>query len=134
MKEVTLYTVEEQKVIVGDRASFVSYFRKQPLPDLDEFISAGDKMLYSPEIGRIDVPVRKFVRDEVDDKLHYINRIEYYVAIDPELEEMITSAARDRIAELERENRAGRDLVDQYETRIDQYNSLPWYKRIFKRV
>lgn len=129
-REVTLYTIEERTVLAYDK---VSFFRQHKPLDLGQYTAAGDTMLYTAEVGRIDVPVRKYVEEVMDDRF-YVNRVERFVAIDPELERLISSALWDNIADLKDVIKQREESIDQLNTRIDTYNALPWYKKLFRMV
>ena len=127
-RPVKLYTVEEQEVMAYD---YVSFYRQHKL-DLNAGIPVrgDDIMLATTE--RIDVPVRRFVEAlSMSDKSKWK---ESFIAIDPRLEEMITCKWIERAEQSESRASAAMSQMLLYQDRISDYNDLPWYKRIFRRV
>lgn len=77
------------------------------------------------------VPVKRFVIDGEN----------VYIAIHPHLEEIINYELKEENANLHKKlNQAYidcREIIDEayyYQERVFNYNKLPWYKRMFKKV
>lgn len=124
MKKVKLYTVNTQEVLAYDR---VRYWLQRPLSHLAH---CEDKVLECAEV--VDVPVQRVCK-RVDGKL-----TDYYLAIAPDLLELLNCAAeakyKSTIAGL---NISLADSVDDawdFKNRIEQFNKLPWYKRLFAKA
>lgn len=114
-----LYTLQQQVIEAYD---IVSFYRQKPLPT---HIWTDDSVLTVSE--RIDVPVRKCCRSTLTDHQHaHID--EFYIALDPELEYLMTMPLK---KELDKQLMAYNRMINEYETRIEKFNTLPWYKRIF---
>lgn len=132
MRKATMFTIERNDVMATDR---YSYFMMSKLPDFNDFIDAGPDVLVMTDSQRIDVPV------------HHVRKVEYghqtdnYIAMSPELQEILEAPFERRVFELKQEvwkteawakqclgrQQAAEDL-------IAAYNDLPWYKRIFRKV
>jgi hypothetical protein len=126
-RNVTLYRVEEEQVMAYDT---VSYYRQQSLPSLDAVL-AGDAVLTPSK--RIDVPVRRYNESmRLDDQS--IAHKESFIAIDPKLEYMIKQPVLDKMEWALKQKEAAMCQMISYQDRISEYNDLPWYKRIFRRV
>jgi hypothetical protein len=130
-REVTLYVVEEMRVMAYDRASFV---RRQRLPDLNTLL-AGDVVLSTMErsFERVDAPVRRYNESMMLDDGSIAHR-ESFIAIDPKLEYMMTQPIMDKMEWVNKRCVAAMSQMELYQDRIREYNDLPWYKRIFRRV
>ena len=132
MRDVTLYTLNQTVMQAWDR---VSFYRHAPLYPLTE-LHLQDVVLTS-SVDRIDVPVhhvRSVVRDDYDRVLIK----DHYIAIDPELEVILNayigSAYEGEVRAHENELALVRTSNTILLERIEEYNHLPWYKRIFKQV
>lgn len=130
MREVKLYTLEQHNVMATDR---YSYFVMGKLPDFNDFIDAGPDVLVTNR--RINVPV------------HHVRKVEYghqtdnYIAMSPELQEILEAPFERRVFELKQEVWKAEAWAKQClgrqqaaEDLIAAYNDLPWYKRIFRKV
>lgn len=121
---VTLYTIQEQQVMAYDT---VSFFRQHNF-DPNATLLNDDLTLATTE--RLDVPVRRFceqVRRYGEHSEYDIELKEYFIAIDPKLQWMIEEPVLKRVDEMHHQ-------VKLHQQRIWDYNNLPWYKRIFKKV
>lgn len=127
-REVTLYRVEEEQVMAYD---MVSFYRQRGLPDLDSFTGAGDVMLET--IERIDAPVRRYNESMMLDDRSIAHK-ESFIAIDPKLEYMIKQPVIDQMEWALKQKQSAMCQLMLYQDRISEYNDLPWYKRIFRRV
>lgn len=132
MREATMFTIHEHRVMATDR---YSYFMMNKLPNLDDFINAGPDVLVTTDSQRIDVPI------------HHVRKIEYgcrtdnYIALSPELQEILEAPFERRVFELKQEVWKAEAWAKQClgrqqaaEELITVYNDLPWYKRIFLKV
>jgi hypothetical protein len=126
MREATLYTIQEQRVVVHNR-DYVS-FHRMAAPHL---MWTDDNVNVLEPIKRIDAPVKHIVK--VTDGV----RKDDFIAIDPDLREMVE-------APLKREHGEHMDMlrkqiqiltwdVEWYRLRVKGYNELPWYKRIWRK-
>ena len=127
MRETKLYMLEEHTVLAHPTADFYRIHRQQALPDFSDWISAGDDMLLMNNTTE-DLPI------------HMVSRIEYgqrkdeFFVIDPHLQEILEAPFIHRVASAELQaDRAQVGLIN-LQQKIDEFNSLPWYKRIFKKV
>ena len=127
-REVTLYRVEEDQVMAYDVASF---YRQRGLPDLETFTQAGDVMLET--IKRVDAPVRRYNESMMLDDRSIAHK-ESFIAIDPKLEYMIKQPVLDQMEWALKQKHSAMCQMMLYQDRISEYNDLPWYKRIFRRV
>lgn len=129
MRKATMFTIEQHEVMATDR---YSYFAMKMMPTFDDYISAGPDVLVTTDSQRIDVPV------------HHVRKIEEgqqtdnYIAMSPELQEILEAPFQSQIMELKREVIRAEDLVTMYkhtlrayQDAIYEYNNLPWYKRLF---
>lgn len=131
MREVTLYTIEEQTVMcAGD---YVSFFRTHGIPSFDEFIKATDGALLMTT-DKINAPVRRFHETVRDAGAHEVRTVESYIAIDPKLERMVAQPHIDKMEWALKQKQSAMCQLMLYQDRISEYNDLPWYKRIFRRV
>lgn len=132
MRRATLFTIEQYDVMAADRYSF---FVQNKMPDIDDFLTAGADMLVMTDAKRIDVPV------------HHIRKVEHgcqtdnYIAISPDLQEILEAPFERRVFELKQEVWKAEAWAKQClgrqqaaEDLIAAYNDLPWYKRIFRKV
>lgn len=126
-REVTLYRIEEEKVMAYDK---ISYYARQHLPDFNA-VMAGDVILEPTQ--RIDVPVRRYNESMMLDD-HSIAHKESFIAIDPKLEYMIKQPVIDQMEWALKQKQSAMCQLMLYQDRISEYNDLPWYKRIFRRV
>jgi hypothetical protein len=133
MKKAKLYTIQEQEVLAHDR---VRYFKQSPLLNL---VHCEDKVLECNKT--IDVPIIHIV-ESVRDTNGNTKYLDHYLAIDPKLRRLLQLATE---ADIKRHYAI--NLMDlKYnltdfktktallEDRVDYYNKLPWYKRIFNKV
>lgn len=131
-RPVKLYTVEEQLVMAYDR---VSFHRMHGIDPNATIIDKDGVTLATVE--RIDVPVQRFMEptqsfgDQQWDKREWK---ESFIAIDPKLEWMIRQPIVEQMEATETRARAAMSQMMLYQDRISDYNDLPWYKRIFRRV
>lgn len=132
MRKATMFTIEKHDVMATDR---YSYFVMNKLPHLDDYINAGPDVLVTATDRRIDVPV------------HHVRKVEYghqtdnYIAMSPELQEILEAPFERRVVELKQEVWKAEAWAKQClgrqqaaEHLINAYNDLPWYKRIFRKV
>lgn len=129
MRQAKLYTVAEQDIIVsGD--TYQLY--EKPSTFFPIYVQTDGELSTVYTVEAIDIPVHHFRRVEAG------VRKDDYIAVEPKLREMIESAlavnynralqAMDERLMIEGSMRIG------YERRIEAFNSLPWYKRIFRKV
>jgi len=132
MQKVKLYTIQEQEVLAYDR---VRYFSRKPLSSI---AYCEDKVLECAEV--VDVPVRH-IRKAVHttDTTSYED---YYLAIEPKLhyllrldvEQDIKKHYQLHIQDLKYGLANYMAKTELLEDRVDYYNKLPWYKRMFQKV
>jgi hypothetical protein len=126
-REVTLYRVEEERVMAYDTVSFI---RQRKLPDFHATM-AGDVVLETME--RVDAPVRRYAESMWLEDGSVAHK-ESFIAIDPKLDYMIRQPLLEKMEWVEKRAVAAMHQMELYQDRISEYNDLPWYKRIFKRV
>lgn len=132
MREATLFTINQHTVMATDR---YSYFVQNKLPELNDYINAGPDVLVTTTTPRIDVEV------------HHVRKVEYghqtdnYIAMSPELQEILEAPFERRVVELKQEVWKAEAFAKQTHGRLEvlcelvnAYNKLPWYKRIFFKV
>lgn len=126
-REVTLYRIEEEQVMAYDVASF---YRMRGLPDLNTVMTEG---VVLDTIERVDAPVRRYHESMMLDDGSIADK-ESFIAIDPKLEYMIKQPMIDKMEWALKEKHAAICQMISYQDRIGEYNDLPWYKRIFRKV
>lgn len=132
MRQATLFTINQHEVMATDR---FSYFVQNAMPNLEEALLAGPDVLVTSTETKIDLPI------------HHIRKVEYgrqtdnYIAITPELQEILEAPFERRVVELKREvleaeafAKATYGKLQAADELITAYNNLPWYKRIFYKV
>ena len=127
MQKVKFYTVQEQEVIAHDR---VRYHKYSMSPNL---VHCEDKVLECVET--VDVPVIHICTPSSPGYKHH------YLAIAPELLELLRVAVdmeiskkyTSKLIDLKQRLDTQTDQRWELESRIAYFNSLPWYKRLFKR-
>lgn len=131
-RPVTLYTIEEQTVMAHD---IVSFYRSHMIDWNSATILDRDGVALATT-ERIDVPVRRYAEalDAPYDYHHKPSYKESFIAIDPKLDWMIKEPIVSQMEAAEKRSKAAMKQVTVYQDRINDYNSLPWYKRIFKKV
>jgi len=124
MRRVKLYTLNEQEVLAtGD---FIE-MRRMTLPLSSIMLTDSNEMIaLMDETQRLPV-------HHVYKVLHGV-KTDHFIAIDPEVEEIIEARMEAKYEPLRKLHKRLTSDVIHYETRIYEYNSLPWYKRIFKWV
>lgn len=130
-RPVTLYTIEEQTVMAYD---IVSFYRSHAF-DINATILDKDGISLATT-ERIDVPVRRYA-EAMDLPRDYHQKPSYkesFIAIDPKLDWMIKEPLLAKVEAAEKRSKAAMKQITLYQDRIGDYNSLPWYKRIFKKV
>jgi len=119
MRNVTIYGVTSHQARAG---SFVEMYRMPPLDNI--FPIGGDEAIMAER----DVVQRLQIR------VHTIRRVggraDEYIAIEPELEAILMLPLRARLDEAER-RAAGADGLRQ---RIQAFNALPWYRRVWAAI
>lgn len=132
MQKVTLYTIQTQEVLAYDR---VRYFKQSVTPNL---VHCEDKVLECRET--IDVPVVR-----IRQALHGRDTTKYkdcYLAIAPELRSLLKIATEAdikkhyklHIQDLKRGLADFMTKAELLQDRLDYFNKLPWYKRLFRKA
>lgn len=128
--EATLFTMQKSRVrVVGDRVP-VYELQQQLRPGSFGIVESGEVIIPPPNVTFCDVERIIKVENGV--------RQEEFIAIHPDLEEklgaVIDPRREDRIRRLEM---AGLELAEQnirLKGRVEDFNNLPWYRRIFRKV
>jgi len=127
MRETKLYTLNEQVVLTYPTADFLRIRHQQRLPDLSQWLEAGDDMVMLTDKTE-DVPIHRV------SKIEYGQRKDEFIAVDSQLREILEAPFIHRADTAELQvDRAMMGLIN-LQQKIDEFNSLPWYKRIFKKV
>lgn len=123
MKQVTLYRIEAQEVLVADYEKFLRSYHFSQTERPVEIVGSNSK-----EVAFIqkDLPIHR---------VRWANGGEKLIAVDPLIEEIISAPIRceyeEKIYQLDLQLKYANSVVSGYETRISDFNSKPWYKRIF---
>lgn len=127
MRETKLYTLEERTVLTHPTADFVRIQHRQQLPDFNMWINAGDDMLLMQNATE-DVPIHRVSRIE------YGQRKDEFIAMDSQLQAIIEAPFIHRTLQAEKQFEGAKVELRKMQQRIDDFNSIPWYKRIFKKI
>jgi len=121
---VSYYTISEEKsALAGDMVEIIQYRDSYPLINIDEgcaIDSTGD------QIKRL--PVERVIKRSA------IGYKEKYIAIDPELLEMLTCREREKIRDLKKKVDAFSIEKHQLAKKINNFIKSPWYKRIIRAI
>lgn len=129
MKKVTLYKVVSEDVYVHD---FENYIQLRERASIKDFSKVGDNAVIAKAETFIECPIYQWR------EIKFGERKYGFVAMEPKLREILELPIRDKA---EADIRRAWDEVnyqilraERYITRISDYNNLPWYKRIFRKV
>lgn len=129
MKSVTLYKVETEEVLVDDFEHSLQY---RMMSSLDNFRVLDDSVIFSGPATFASCPIHQWR------KIDFGEEKGGFLALDPVLRHLLESPFREEsdrsITEAWHETNKAYQLADGYALRISVYNSLPWYKRIFRKV
>lgn len=128
MRPVKLYTIEEQTVMAHD---VVSFYRSHMF-DLNSATILNKDGIALATTERIDVPVRRYVEGTRLPHDREPSYKESFIAIDPKLDWMIKEPVLAELEDVSRQCTAAMKQIRSYQDRINDYNSLPWYKRILR--
>lgn len=129
MKKVTLFKVVSEDIYVHD---FENYIRLHERASIKDFSKIGDNAVIANANTFIECPIYQWR------EIEFGKEGGGFVAMDPKLRKILETPFRreadeDSLHAWQETNKAYR-LVDEYALRISVYNSLPWYKRIFRKV
>lgn len=131
MKEATLYTIQEQRVMCGDYFEMARQFG--PMPPLSP-MTDGDALypVDSPSVEVERLPVHAI------SKIEHGRRVDDYIVLEPELREILEAPFVGRVEKLEwekakllRENKQYINAVEGYENRLEHFNTLNWFRRVW---
>ena len=129
MRKVKLYTIKEDELLAGDRVRI----HDMAMSIADVVYTNTNETLFNPNM--VDIPVHKV------SKIEHGERKDAYIAIHPNLEEILRAPLIGEIDSLKMKIKGlNRDIklieTDRYELlrRIDDFNNLPWFKKIYKKV
>ena len=132
MRRTKLYTIQEHEVLADDKVRLHEAYRHAM--SMDDIINTkSDEFLLTNEI--YDVPVH------IVSKIEFGERKDQFIAIHPDLKEILNAPYVGKVEELKNEvstlKSKVKGWVDQYnklESKVQDFNTLPWYKRIFKKI
>ena len=123
-----MYRIVEQEVLVADYEKFL---RSCNMTQAGRYVHISGTNPKEIAFIQNDLPIYR---------VRWANGGEKLIAVDPPIEEIISAPIRceyeEKIYQLDLQLKYANSLVSGYETRISDFNSKPWYKRIFswKRV
>jgi hypothetical protein len=120
MRETKLYTLNEQVVLTYPTAEFLRI-------RLDQWLEAGDEMVMLTEKTE-DVPIHMI------SKIEYGQRKDEFIALDSELQAIIEAPFIHRTLQAEKQFEGTKAELRSMLDKVNHFNSLPWYKRIFKKI
>lgn len=132
MRKTKLYTIEEHEVLADDKVRLHEAYRK--VMSMDDIINTrSDEFLLTNEV--YEVPVHCV------SKIEFGERKDQFIAIHPDLKEILNAPYVGEVNELKREISVLEskimgwvDLYNKFESKVHEFNALPWYKRIFKKI
>lgn len=127
MRETKLYTLNEQVVLTYPTAEFLRIRHQQRLPDLNQWLEAGDEMVMLTEKTE-DVPIHMI------SKIEYGQRKDEFIALDSQLQAIIEAPFIHRTLQAEKQFEGAKAELRSMLDKVTHFNSLPWYKRIFKKI
>lgn len=120
MREVDVYNVYVERAFLSEGKDIFLYF---PPSSIRSVYGVEETSYISYHL-----PVEHLV----DGENHY------YIAIQPEVTKLLDAkykaAYKERLAEKERLHKQAVDVVKLKTARIDSFNNLPWYSRIWKAI
>ena len=124
MKAVTLFSLKSERVLVsGDRLELRRFDNIEPL----SFVGKDGHMQFAQSVKTISLPVDQITR------ITHGRHEDELIALDPELREILEAPVKSRIDRLELDLACRKIENETFELRIDAFNKLPWYKRLFAR-
>ena len=123
MRRAKLYTLKEDEVIVA--GDYIEY-HSQRFPYDAMVPTLGDEVLFTYDTIRLPI---HHVR-----KIEHGKNVDNFIAMSPEIQEMFDATYRDKVEFILTQAESLSKIATAYRDRINEYNSLPWYKRIFKFV
>ena len=131
MREATLYTVQQQRVVCGDYLEMARQFG--PMPPLSP-MTDGDALypVDSPSVEVERLPVHAI------SKIQHGQRIDDYIVLDSELREILEAPFTSQIEKLEwerakliRECKQYAKDLEGYELRLERFNTANWFLRVW---
>lgn len=129
MRKVKLYTIKEDELLAGDRVRI----HDMAMSIADVVYTDTNETLFNPNM--VNIPVHRVSR------IQHGERKDDYIAIHPQLEEILRAPVIGEIDELKHKIKCLRQDIRLIESdraalleRIHNYNDLPWFKKIFKKV
>jgi len=123
MRDVTVYEVTSRRAQAGD---FVEMYRMSPMESVLP-IGTGEFLMADP-----------YLVQRLHLKVHSIRLVgrdsSEYIAIEPELEELLMLPLKARLTEAEcRAERQAHEAV-LLRQRLATFNALPWYRRVWTAI
>jgi hypothetical protein len=129
MKKVTLYKVVSEDIYVHD---FENYIRFRERASMIDFSKVGDNAVIANAETFIECPIYQWRQIE------FGKNKGGFIAMAPKLREILETPFRresdESIIRAWKETNHQILRAEKYINRISVYNSLPWYKRIFRKV
>lgn len=125
MKKVTLFKVTGQDILVDDFAKFIQYHQR---PTIEDFYKVGDKAVITDSATIHELPIYQW------GQIQFGKEIGGFIAMEPKLREILESPFDHALREVITTKQMYHAELKQLNERVRYFNSLPWYKRIFKRV
>lgn len=131
MREATLYTIQGQRVMCADYLEMARTFG--PMPPLSP-MTDGDALypVDSPSVEVERLPVHAI------SKIEHGQRVDDYIVLEPELRKILEAPFAGRVEKLEwerakliRENKQYMSAVEGYENRLEHFNTLNWFRRVW---
>lgn len=131
MREATLYTIQEQRVVCGDYLEMARQFG--PMPPLSPMTDGNTLFpIDSPSVEVERLPVHAISR------IQHGQRSDDYIVLASELREILEAPFVGRVEKLEwervkliSENRQYMNAVEGYENRLEHFNTLNWFRRVW---
>jgi len=129
MKKVTVYSIDRKNIQVGMLVDTVPMYQYDN-PHIFTESYNGRELTVGDGVRRISIPVKAFHRHHGDDYGHTRDEVAY-IAIDPELEDLLTAETREKLRDISVENHGMRCRIDELKENMYNWWKQPWYKRVW---
>lgn len=124
MRETTLYTIKAQRVLSGD---FVEIHQMcGSINDMTRVFREPNEAIISIEIQKVPV--------HMVSKIRYGERTDHYIALDPDLREILEAPFRSEMREMSYNLDEYRREHARIKANRNKFLSLSWYSRIWKAL
>ena len=133
-KPIIVYTLNKEPKLVPSYQNWVDLYRcSLTLPNA-EFNFYNDSKPTDAVINHVRVPIIKFTECYQRKMGIEPERYDTYIAIDPDLMEIISNGHQQECFELQSKIKFLRETYGNSHDRYRGFKSLPWYKRIWKAI